>query len=205
MLRVSDSNFTSELHLKRKTNPLNFYEDNLQYFDNDGFELNGLELSYYKDNGVGITDCLNHPADQKQWFICEDKNFKIDHSILLQRWDFADYAREQLLDYKNQFPQLNKYLKLKHKWGFDFSLEYYNGDDVIEVLHIENDFKSYELALEAKKRVETKILNTDWINFVNNLKRKKSDWEYLPAMAQNDWKASYWGFKKAEITYKAFV
>ena len=75
----------------------------------------------------------------------------------------------------------------------------------MEVVHIENDFKSYELASEAKKLTETKILNTDWKDFVANLKRKKNEWDYLPAMSQNDWKASFWGMKKAETTYKAFV
>lgn len=205
MLRISDSKFLPELHLKRKTNPLYFYKENLQYFDNDGFELNGLEINYYKDNNVDLSNCLNHSADQKEWFICDDKRFKIDHSILLQRWDFVDYAREQLLDFRNQFPQCNKYLRLQSKWGFDFALEYYDQDLVMEVLHIENDFKSYELALEAKQFAETKILSTDWNDFVSNLKRKKNEWEYLPAMAQNDWKASFWGMKKAETTYKAFV
>ena len=205
MLRVSDNKFLPDLHIKRKTNPLSFYKENLQYFDNDGFELSGLEISYYKDNNIDLSNCLNHSADQREWFICDDKRFKIDHSILLHRWDFVDYAREQLMDFSNQFPQCNKYIKLKCKWGFDFSLEYYEQDLVLEVLHIENDFKSYELALEAKQFAETKILNTDWNDFVSNLKRKKNEWEYLPAMAQNDWKASFWGMKKAETTYKAFV
>lgn len=205
MLRVSDSKFIEQIHLNKKTNPLNFYDRNIQYFDNDGFELNGLEVSYYKENNVFVSDCLNHQADQKEWFICEDKNFKIDHSILLQRWDFVDYAREQLIDFRNQFPQCNKYLGLKPKWGFDFALEYYEDGMVMEVLHIENDFKSYDIVLEAKQVAESKILNTDWNDFVSILKRKKNDWQYLPAMAQNDWKASFWGLKKAETTYKAFV
>ena len=205
MFKVSANTFNDSLHLKLKTNPIDFYERNVQYFDNDGFELSGLELSFYKHNKVFLTDCLNHEADQKEWLVCNDRRFKIDHSLLLQRWDFQDYAREQLLDYKNQFPQLNKYLGLKCKWGFDFSLEYYEQDLVMEVVHIENDFKSYELASEAKKLTETKILNTDWKDFVANLKRKKNEWDYLPAMSQNDWKASFWGMKKAETTYKAFV
>ncbi len=205
MFRVSTNTFNKDLHLKNKTNALDFYERNIQYFDNDGFELNGLEISYYKHNKVFLTNCLNHEADQKEWLICDDNKFKIDHSLLLQRWDFTDYAREQLIYYKNQYPQLNKYLRLKCKWGFDFSLEYYEQDLVLEVMHIENDFKSYDSALEAKDAAEVRILNTDWDDFVSELKRNKQEWQYLPAMAQNDWKASYWGMAEAETTYKAFV
>ena len=83
--------------------------------------------------------------------------------------------------------------------------EYIDGYDVIEVIHIESDFRNFNQALEARTRAEEKILNTDWQDFVKNIKNKKTEWNYLSAMEQNDWKASYWGLKKAEITYKAFV
>lgn len=205
MLKLSSNTFTKELKLKLKTNPLNFIDSNIKHFDNDGFELSKLEIEYYKSNGVELNFCLNHCADQKDWFISEDKNFIVDHSLLLQRWEFHEYAREQIYDFSKQFPQLNKYLRLKAKWGFDFALEYIDQYDVIEVLHIESDFRVFEQALEARTRAEEKILSTDWQDFVKKLKNKRSEWDGLSVTEQNDWKASYWGLKKAEITYKAFV
>ncbi len=36
------------------------------------------------------------------------------------------------------------------------------------------------------------------------LKYKISQWECLPGMEQNDWKARHWGLEKAEFTQKAF-
>ena len=161
--------------------------------------------NFYQDNFINLNFCLNHEADQNPWFICDDEKFIIDHSLLLQRWEFVDEARDQIFKFSSEFPQLNKYLRLKAKWGFDFALEYIDGYDVLEVMHIESDFRNFYQALEARSKAEEKILNTDWHDFVNRLKNKKNDWVYLPAMQQNDWKASYWGLKKAEITYKAFI
>lgn len=205
MFRLSTNTFKKELKLKLHTNPINFIEDYIKYFDNDGFELSRLEKEFYLSNGIEVGNCLNHSADQTEWFICDHTNFIVDHSLLLQRWEFDSYAKEQVYGFCNQFPQLNKYLRLKSKWGYDFALEYIDGYDVIEVIHIESDFRNFEQALEARSVAELKILNTDWEDFVKNLKNKHTEWNHLPVGEQNDWKASYWGLKKAEITYKAFV
>ena len=205
MLELSTNTYKKELKLKLKTNPSNFTEDSLKYFDNDGFELTELEKEFYLSNGIELGDCLNHSADQKDWFLCNHEKFIIDHSLLLQRWEFDGYARDQLYEFCKQFPQLNKYLRLKAKWGYDFALEYNDGYEVIEVIHIESDFRNFEQSLQARSEAELKILNTDWEDFVKKLKNKYTEWRHLPVMEQNDWKASYWGLKKAETTYKAFV
>lgn len=205
MLKLSFNTFDSNLKIDSTVTQAFFTEENIRYFDNDGFELTGLEKAFYCASGIFVDSCLNHSSDSKEWFVCLDDNFKVDHSILLQRWEFVGEAYEQLVEFKNTFPHLNKYLKLKAKWGFDFALEYYSNDEVLEVLHIENDFRTYGEALESRGQFERLILSTDWNDFVRSLKRKKDDWINLPAMQQNDWKAVHWGLKRAETTYKAFL
>lgn len=174
-------------------------------FDNDGFELTLLEQQYYKENHFTVNHFLNHHGCQTQWFSLDDPNFILDHSLLLERKSFDDRAREQIESYCKQFPQLLKYLKLKPKWGIDFALEYYSGDSYMEVLHIEYDFYDYDQALKAKEVFQTRLLATDWNDFVSSLIKKKDEWVNLKGFQQNDFKAKHWGLSKAEDTLKSFV
>lgn len=205
MLSVTSCSFNEKLHLTAPVCVESFTEHNIQYFDNDGFELCGLEYDYYKTNGIELTNVLNHMCNQRTWLQCTDQHFKLDHSLILQRWDFQGKARRQLQEFKSKFPQLNKYLKITPKWGIDFALDYYDNETFIEVMHVETDYRSYEKAIEAKNMFENKILNTDWKDFVNSLLHYKQEWEHLTGFQQNDWKAVYWGLQKAEITEKAYA
>ena len=205
MFTVSDNKFNQYLDLKQRVSNDVITEDYIRYFDNDGFELSYLEQEYYRENNVPVNFILNHCCDQREWITCNSEDFKVDHSMILQRWEFTLNAREQLEDKKTMFPQLNKYLRLSSKWGLDFSLEYFKNDEAIEVLHIENDYNNYYGASFAKDFLQNKILSTDWYDFVNSLKRNKDKWEGLQGMEQNDWKAVFWGLPKAEKTLKAFI
>lgn len=203
MLKLNNSLFNDKLFLTKRINKDNFKKEKMMYFDNDGFELTELEKDFYRSNNVILSNCLNHEADQKIWFSCSDENFYLDHSLLLQRWEMTDDAKEQIKE--NSFiPQSKKYLKLRKKWGLDFALEYNKEEEIIEVLHIENDYSELDNALNAKENLEKKILSTDWYCFVNKLINKKEKWSCLSVMKQNDWKAKYWGLNQAEITIKAF-
>ena len=161
-----------------------------------------LEQEYYRENNINLTCCLNHACDQRVWLEGGDDNIKVDHALILHRWNFLGEARDQLERHKTRFPQLNKYLLLKPKWGIDFALEYYNDDDFMEIIHFENDYSSYDKAQEEIKKFEVKIFNTDWKDFVKNLMSKSDEWRHLKGMAQNDWKANFWGINKAETTLK---
>ena len=189
---------------KRVSNDV-FTSQYINYFDNDGFELSYLEQEFYRENNVSLNPLLNHNCNQKQWLSIDDPNLRLDHCMLLQRWQFVGDAKEQLESHKSRYPQLAKYTRLKPKWGCDFALEYYDDFWSVEVVHFEFDDHNYYEALARKEHLQDKILNTDWIDFVNSLKRHRSDWEHLTAMDQNDWKAKHWGLHRAEHTYKAFA
>lgn len=205
MFSVTSNTFDKNLYLTKRVSYDVITEEYLRYFDNDGFELSYLEQEYYRENGVKLNHILNHSCDQKPWMVGGDTNFKLDHSMLLQRWSFEGEAKDQLERMKKTFPQLNKYLSVVPKWGIDFALEYYNNNHWIEVLHIELDYRNYEEALEKKDWFQNKLKETDWPGFVKSLVIHKSEWEALPGMQQNDWKAAYWGLQKAEYTQKAFL
>lgn len=190
------------------TNPIDiefFSNETVSCFDNDGFELSLLEQSFYKENKFLLNSFLNHTCLQIKWFTMNDKNFVLDHSLLLERKGFSNEAKDQIQFYSKQFPQLLKYLKLKPKWGIDFALEYYKNETYIEVLHIEYDYYNYEEAVEAKDKFQTKLLATDWNDFLLTLTKKKEEWVNLQGFQQNDYKARLWGLPKAEDTLKSFA
>lgn len=189
------------------THPLNFdffRDETVSCFDNDGFELSLLEQFYYKRNDFPLYNFLNHTCFQVKWFNMNDDNFVLDHSLMLERKSFSGEAKKQIQHYSKKFPQLLKYLKLKPKWGIDFALEYYKDDTYIEVLHIEYDYNDYDEAVKAKDNFQSKLLETDWNDFLTSLIRKKEEWANLQGFEQNDYKARYWGLPKAEITLKSF-
>ena len=206
MLSLTDNHFDTDLHLTHVVTPAYFHDRNVKYFDNDGFELTALEQLYYEQHGIDIdAHTLNHRADQRDWIVGGTNKFKIDHCLLLQRWDFQGDARDQLIEYKPYYPQLSKFLKIVPKWGIDFALDYYDGDTAIEVIHIENDYRTYDEAMDAKTNIEQRILDTDWDDFVSDIMKHKDEWVHLRGFAQNDWKAVYWGLQKAEITQKSYT
>jgi hypothetical protein len=202
MFTVLSNSFIRYLEIKNPIDESFFTEENIRYFDNDGFQLSILEQEYYKNNNIALTDTLNRMGDRPQWMDCSHEHFCLDHSMTPQRWCYTGAAKEQLRKHLSTFPSLLKYINLRPKWGLDFALEYYNGEQALEVLHIELDFRNYYIAIATKAFLENKINNTNWDDFKNSLLRRKSEWDHLEGMDQNDWKARFWGLDKAEATQK---
>lgn len=205
MFTILPNTFNPNLQLIHTVPESFFNENHIRYFDNDGFQLSLLEQKYYEANGIVVADILNTASDSQQWLQCNHTKLHLDHSMVLQRWEFTEYARHQILHHRQRFPQLIKYLNIVPKWGLDFALEYYDNDTAIEVLHIESDYRSYSQAMEAKAFLEKRILETDWLDFTNRVIKNKEQWYGLTGFAQNDWKARFWGISKAETIEKAFA
>ena len=180
---------------------------NCMFYDKDGFELTTLEKEYYSTNGYNncLKNFLNHTCFQEQWFeLTTNDNFILDHSLILHRCSFKGDAKEQLKDSLKKLPRLSYLLQCPTKWGLDFSLDYVNNNgELVEVLHIEYDTKSYNEFLNYKLYFESFVLTTDWNYFANFLFNKKEEWIYLVGFEQNNWKARQLGFKQAEITHKS--
>lgn len=182
-------------------------EDNVQYFDKDGFELTALEKEYYKANSFDqyFTNCLNHTLWQEPWIQLDRScNFILDHSIILHRCSFTDEALDQLKGKVKDIPRLAYLIQTPSKWGVDFSLDYVDEKcKLTEVIHIEIDTKHYHEFLQIKEEFENFVLTTDWEHVYMYLDQHRNEWERLVGFEQNDWKARHLGFKKAEITLKA--
>ena len=202
MFTILKNKFCRYLEITDPVDDALFINENVRYFDNDGFQLSLLEQEYYKANKVSITNTLNRAGDRPQWMTCEHDKFQLDHSMTPQRWCYIGAAKEQLQKHSSVFPSLIKYINLKPKWGLDFALEYYDNEQVLEVLHIEFDFRNYYTALAMKENLEKKIADTDWEDFKNRLLEKRSTWQEINGLDQNDWKAQFWGLPKAEKTLK---
>lgn len=178
------------------------------YFDKDGFELTQLEREYYWVNGYPVyNEILNHNAFQEAWMHLSNqpKGFILDHCTVLHRCNFTEDALQQLLSFKQQIPKLSYLLQCKQKWGLDLALDYFDGEEIFEVIHIEQDFHTSEECTAYKENIEKFVLATDWENAAKRLIEKKDEWSSLVGFAQNDWKAKYFGFPKAELTHKALV
>lgn len=177
------------------------------YFDKDGFELTEIEKEYYTNNNYKVNgNILNHNCYQQTWFNNEeDNNLFLDHSIILHRCDFTEHAREQLVIFQPQLPKLTYLLQCKQKWGVDFCLDYFDGEEMYEVIHIETDFFTLEECTAYKENIEKFVLATEWKDAAKRLIAKKDEWSSLVGFAQNDWKARFFGFPKAELTHKALA
>ena len=205
MFTITDNCFDHNLYISTPIDESQISGFSIKYFDNDGFELTTLEKAYYEAAGVDVgNEILNHSSNQKVWIQGGNNQFIIDHGILLQRWGFEGEALEQIREYSVNFPQLKKFIKIVPKWGVDFLLEYYYEDSVVEVIHFENDYRYYQQAELSKQLFEIKIQDTDWDDFVKQVNKRKDEWIHLKGFDQNNWKASYWGLPKAELTEKTF-
>jgi hypothetical protein len=181
----------------------------MDYFDKDGFELTPMEREFYWVNGFPIpNDILYHTCFNTHWMNLSSEapsGFILDHCILLHRCDFTEAAKEQLLSFRNEFPKVNYLLQCKQKWGLDLALDYYDGNEINEIIHIEQDFHTSEECTAYKENIEKFVLATDWEDAAKRLVKKKDEWSSLIGFAQNDWKAKFFGFPKAELTHKALV
>ena len=172
MFTILNTQFVRYLEISKPIDDNLFTEENVRYFDNDGFQLSLLEQEYYKANHVPVVNTLNRAGDRPLWMTCNHASFYLDHSMTPQRWCYVAEAKEQLTHYIKKFPSLIKYINLKSKWGLDFALEYYDDTEALEILHIEFDFRNYYQAVLMKQELEQKISSTDWADFKSRLINK---------------------------------
>lgn len=186
----------------------NVGEDDLRYYDKDGFELNLAEQKFYSAMGFPIdSNILNHHCWQEPWFELESKkhNLLLDHSMFLCRCSYDGEAAEQLRQLKNQFPQVDYLLRTRRKWGFDFALDAVADDGTVyEVLHIEYDNFDYSNFKDRLIWFEYLVRHYDWIDAAKRIWETRDLWQNLQGFEQNHWKANFLiGWKKAEYTEKA--
>lgn len=179
------------------------------HFDKDGYEVpTVLERMFYEAQGIELNNEIQyHIAPVQEWYTDTESSERflvLDHCMLLTRYALAGEAREQVERVECQRPILNKLLGIKPKWGIDFSLDYIDHGLVMEVIHIEQDFDNIDEAIAAKERLEHIIETTDWYDGAASLWRKKDEWMNLSSDDHSDYKAQYFGWKRAFDNRKVF-
>lgn len=174
----------------------------LDHFDKDGYEVPALlERKYYQAQNIVLDNEIQyHIAPAQEWYKdieSSEIGLVLDHCMLLTRHALAGDARDQLLAHIQHRPILNKLLAIRPKWGIDFSLDYVDVDQVMEVIHIEQDFDDINVALAAKENLAKIIENTDWHQGAMQLLERKDEWVNLSSDDQSDYKAHFFGIHRA--------
>jgi len=185
----------------------NIKEEEFQYYDKDGFELNLAEQRYYAEMGHPIWHrCLNHFCWQEPWFEIkgDSQDLILDHSMILHRCRYVGHALEQLISLKDRIPTADYLIKTKPKWGFDIALDAVSeSKEIFEVLHVEYDHCVYEEFCNRLITTEYTIRHIDWIDMAKKIWTHRDQWQHLKGFDQNHWKANYvLGWKQAEYTEK---
>ena len=165
-------------------------------FDQNGYKMTEIEKVYCEINfPKNVKEYRN--KDELSWHTpWMTQEFKregaiLNHCWLFERKGFADEAYRELAELCRKYPILYKVLKIRPKWGLDFSIDWVDRDgNVFEIVHWEWDSFSFAEVIEKKQEAEKIILKTDWEDVGKKLLDTKSEWHSLNFKAQSDYKCN---------------
>lgn len=186
----------------------------LDLFEQNGYEMTELEQMYAQQAKIPLQ---KHYSSQtclkKAWMVQDVKTLykgstkpgygddtgayegaHLNHCLLFERRGFTGAALEQLKKFAEKNTLVYKLIKMKPKWGFDFSMDYTDTEgNVLEVLHYEYDGFDYNEILEKQKKHEAIFLKIDWDDAAKQLLKHKDQWGGLEFFEQSAWKCRFFG------------
>lgn len=155
------------------------------HIDHEGFDLNEIELAYYKTNGYSL---YHEPTYYKdggmnngtnavltKWLYTEKPIYPyiLDHSHFVIRYSFEGAARRQVLKYVKQRPELYRLVSGVKKFGLDFCLDYINEEEkkIEPIVHIEWDYNDSTEFEKDVKFVQYVVNNVDWNEELTYIKK----------------------------------
>jgi len=172
----------------------------LALFDQNGYDLTGLEQRYAEVNCAPAKAHREHRRALKSlWFTQPERveGAVLNHSLLFERKGYSGEALEQLERWAQANPLVYKIIRMRPKWGLDFSMDYVDrAGNVFEVLHWEYDGFDFEEVETRKQQLESKLVAIDWDDAAASVLKLKDQWHHLDFFAQSDWKCNYFGIVK---------
>ncbi len=198
---LSDHQFTPNGYWNRpleSSNPPTARE--LALFDQNGYDLTDLEQCYAEVNCALAKAHREHRRALKlPWFTQPERveGAVLNHSLLFERKGYSGEALEQLEQWAQANPLVYKIIRMRPKWGLDFSMDYVDrAGNVFEVLHWEYDGFDFEEVETRKQQLEPKLAAIDWDDAAASILKLKDQWHHLDFFAQSDWKCNYFGIVK---------
>ena len=149
----------------------------LALFDQNGYDLTGLEQRYARANGTQAHAHREHRhALKAPWFAQPERveGAVLNHSLLFERKGYSGEALQQLEQWAKINPLIYKIIRIRPKWGLDFSMDYADRDgNVFEVLHWEYDGFDYGEVEARKQQLETRFAAIDWDDAATRILRQK--------------------------------
>ncbi len=172
----------------------------LALFDQNGYDLTDLEQCYAE---VNLTPAKAHREHRRAlkspWFTQPERveGAVLNHSLLFERKGYTGEALEQLERWAQTNPLVYKIIRMRPKWGLDFSMDYADrAGNVFEVLHWEYDGFDFDEVEVHKRQLELKLAAIDWDDAAASVLKLKDQWHHLDFFAQSDWKCNYFGIVK---------
>ncbi|MBY0475897.1 MAG: hypothetical protein K2Q13_12740 [Nitrosomonas sp.] len=172
----------------------------LALFDQNGYDLTDLEQCYAE---VNLTPAKAHREHRRAlklpWFTQPERveGAVLNHSLLFERKGYTGEALEQLERWTQTNPLVYKIIRMRPKWGLDFSMDYADrAGNVFEVLHWEYDGFDFDEVEAHKRQLEPKLAAIDWDDAAASVLKLKDQWHHLDFFAQSDWKCNYFGIVK---------
>ncbi len=188
------------------------FENDLDFFDREGYQLNTIEKTFHEQNKVNFysenrmarrvsDDALN--VVLQHWFtqVEEHPQIFMDHSHILHRFGFEGEAKEQIKKYAEKFPKLWKMYHIQPKYGIDFCFDWIEGGHVTEVMHIEMDIRDNALMHATVEQLTEFIEGKDWVDLSNYIIGKRDEWMPLDDYAQAVWKAKETGLDQLDLPW----
>ena len=129
----------------------------------------------------------------------------LNHALLFERKSFAGEALDQLRRWAEVNPLLYKLVKLRPKWGLDFSMDYADrSGNVFEVLHFEYDSFDYEEVQGRIHRYTEYFMSIDWDDGAKRVLSHRDEWIDLGYEEQCAWKCNFFEIERERFKMVAW-